>query len=215
MSQNKRIEIAKRIIMELEEDQVVNLGIGIPTIIPNYLKGKKIFFESENGLLGVGPKPPENEINMDLTSAGREPVTMEKGSSLFDSSDSFVMIRGGHIDVAVLGALQVDQTGEIANWSVPGKAVLGVGGAMDLLVGAKKVIIATTHTSNENQAKLVEKLTLPSSGTRKVDMVVTEHAVFKFENNQMKLVEIISDITLKELMEITEASFITSVDIAQ
>lgn len=215
MSQNKRVEIAKRIIMELEENQVVNLGIGIPTIIPNYLKGKKIFFESENGLLGVGPKPPENEINMDLTSAGREPVTMEKGSSLFDSSDSFVMIRGGHIDVAVLGALQVDQTGEIANWAVPGKAVLGVGGAMDLLVGAKKVIIATTHTSNENQAKLVEKLTFPSSGTRKVDMVVTEHAVFKFENNQMKLVEIISDITLKELMKITEANFIIPVDIAQ
>ncbi len=208
MSQFDKVKIVKRIINELEENQVVNLGIGIPTIIPNYLKGKKIFFQSENGLLGIGPAPPENEINMDLTSAGREPITMEIGSSLFDSSASFAMIRGGHIDVAVLGALQVDQTGEIANWAVPGKAVLGVGGAMDLIVGAKKVIIAMTHTSKDNQPKLVEKLTFPSSGSRKIDMVVTEHAVFKFNNNKMILIEIISDITLEELMKITEANFI-------
>src|SRR5699024_11033959 len=134
----------------------------------------------ENGLLGIGPTPDEEQINMDLISAGKKPITMDEGASLFDSSDSFAMIRGGHVDVAVLGALQVDRYGEIANWAVPGKTILGVGGAMDLVAGVKKIIISSTHLSKSGESKLVDKLTFPSSGVRKADMLVTQHAVFKF-----------------------------------
>lgn len=207
MSQNNRITIAKRIVQELEEGQAVNLGVGIPTLIPDYLGDKKLYLQSENGLLGMGPTPPEHEVDMDLISASKQPIMTDLGASLFDSSDSFVMIRGGHIDMAVLGALQVDQNGEIANWAVPGQTILGVGGAMDLVSGAKKVIIATRHRAKDGSAKLVKELTFPSSGSRKVDMVVTEHAVFRFEEGQMKLIEIISDLTVDELRRITDAEF--------
>lgn len=207
MSLNDRITIAKRIVQELEDGQVVNLGVGIPTLIPDYLGEKKLYLQSENGLLGMGPTPPEHEIDMDLISASKQPITTDIGASLFDSADSFAMIRGGHIDLAVLGALQVDQTGEIANWAVPGQTILGVGGAMDLVTGAEKIIVATMHTAKDGSPKLVKELTFPSSGTRKVDMVVTEHAVFSFEAGQMSLVEIISDISLEHLREITEAEF--------
>lgn len=203
-----RIKIAKRIVEELVEGQVVNLGVGIPTIIPDYLNGKKLFLQSENGLLGMGPTPAENEIDMDLISASKQPITMDAGASLFDSSDSFLMIRGGHIDLAVLGALQVDQNGQIANWAVPGETILGVGGAMDLVAGAKKIIVATMHNAKDGSPKLVRELTFPTSGVRTVDMVVTEHAVFKFEAGKMKLVELMSDMTIEQLKEITEAEFV-------
>lgn len=206
--QSDRVKIAKRIVQELKEGQFVNLGVGIPTLIPDYLEDKHLVLQSENGLLGMGPTPPPEEVNMDLISASKAPITMEIGASLFDSASSFAMIRGGHIDVAVLGALQVDQTGEIANWAVPGQTILGVGGAMDLVAGAKKIIVATSHSSKMGDAKLVKTLTFPTSGIRKADLVVTEHAVFKFEENGMKLVEILSDITVSQLQEITEAEFI-------
>lgn len=207
MTLEKRIKISKRIIEEFKEGEAVNLGVGIPTLIPDYLGDKKLYLQSENGLLGIGPTPPEEDINMELISASKKPITMDLGAALFDSSDSFAMIRGGHINVAVLGALQVDETGEIANWAVPGATILGVGGAMDLVAGAQRIIIATLHNAKNGEPKIVEKLTFPSSGVRKADMIVTEHAVFKFEDNKMELVEILSDLTIEELKEITGAKF--------
>lgn len=207
LNQFKRIKIAQRIVQELKQGQVVNLGVGIPTLIPDYLGEKKLVLQSENGLLGMGPTPSAAEVNMDLISASKAPITMEIGASLFDSSNSFAMIRGGHIDVAVLGVLQVDQTGEIANWAVPGQTILGVGGAMDLVAGAKEIIVATLHSSKNGEPKIVKELTFPSSGIRKADLVVSEHAVFKFEDGTMKLVEILSDISIEELKEITGAEF--------
>lgn len=207
LNQFKRIKIAQRIVQELKQGQVVNLGVGIPTLIPDYLGEKKLVLQSENGLLGMGPTPPAAEVNMDLISASKAPITMEIGASLFDSSNSFAMIRGGHIDVAVLGVLQVDQTGEIANWAVPGQTILGVGGAMDLVAGAKEIIVATLHSSKNGEPKIVKELTFPSSGIRKADLVVSEHAVFKFEDGTMRLIEILSDISIEELKEITGAEF--------
>ncbi|MGG0644574.1 3-oxoacid CoA-transferase subunit B [Sporosarcina gallistercoris] len=207
MNPSDRIKIAKRIVRELKQGQVVNLGVGIPTLIPDYLGEKKLVLQSENGLLGMGPTPPADEVNMDLISASKAPITMEIGASLFDSSNSFAMIRGGHIDVAVLGVLQVDQTGEIANWAVPGETILGVGGAMDLVAGANEIIIATLHSSKSGEPKLVKELTYPSSGIRKADLVVSEHAVFKFEEGKMKLVEILSDMSEEDLKQITGAEF--------
>ncbi|MEJ9232464.1 3-oxoacid CoA-transferase subunit B [Peribacillus butanolivorans] len=209
LSHSERIKIVKRVAEELKEGEVVNLGVGIPTLIPDYLGDKKMFLQSENGLLGMGPTPAEDDIDMDLISASKKPITFDVGASLFDSSDSFLMIRGGHIDVAVLGALQVDETGEVANWAVPGETILGVGGAMDLVAGAKRMIIASIHLSKDGDPKLVKKLTFPTSGNRKADMIVTEHAVFKFREGKMYLVEILSDISIKQLREITEAKFIS------
>lgn len=210
MSQSDRIRIAKRVAEELKEGEIVNLGVGIPTMVPDYLGEKKVFLQSENGLLGMGPTPSEEEIDMDLISASKKPVTMEVGASLFDSADSFLMIRGGHIDVAVLGALQVDETGEVANWAVPGEGILGVGGAMDLVVGAKKMIIACTHVAKDGSPKLVKRLTYPTSGKRKADMLITEHAVFEFKDGKMILREILSDINIEGLRKITEANFVYS-----
>mgnify|MGYP005609618147 FL=1 len=207
MSLSDRIKIAKRVALELKEGEVVNLGVGIPTLIPDYLNGKKVYLQSENGLLGMGPTPPEEKIDMDLISASKKPITMDIGASLFDSSDSFLMIRGGHIDTAVMGALQVDETGEIANWAVPGQTILGVGGAMDLVAGARRMIIASMHLSKDSSPKIVKKLSFPSSGIRKADMVVTEHAVFTFLEGKMYLTETLSDITVENLRKITDAEF--------
>ncbi|WP_423408350.1 3-oxoacid CoA-transferase subunit B [Heyndrickxia sp. MSNUG] len=207
MSQSDRITIAKRVAQELKEDEAVNLGVGIPTIIPDYLGDKKVYLQSENGLLGMGPTPADEDIDMDLISASKKPISMDIGASLFDSSDSFLMIRGGHIDTAVLGALQVDETGEVANWAVPGETILGVGGAMDLVAGAKRMIIASMHLSKDGSPKIVKKLSFPSSGVRKADMIVTEHAVFRFIEGKMYLVEILSDVSVEELREMTDAHF--------
>ncbi len=205
--QQERIKIAKRVAQELSDGDTVNLGVGIPTLIPDYLGDKKVDLHSENGLLGMGPTPAKEDINMDLMSASKHPVTMEIGASLFDSSDSFVMIRGGHIDMAVMGALQIDQYGEIANWAIPGKDILGVGGAMDLVAGAKRIIIASMHQAKDGTPKLVDKLTFPTSGNGRADMLVTEHAVFKFSENGAELVEQLSDLTIDGLREITGAPF--------
>lgn len=210
MTDQVKITIAKRAAQEIKDGQVVNLGVGIPTFIPDYLGGKQVFLQSENGLLGIGPTPSESEIDMDLISASKKPITMIEGASLFDSSDSFCMIRGGHIELAILGALQIDETGEVANWAVPDAGILGVGGAMDLMAGAEKIIITSTHITKDGKPKLLKELTYPSSSNRKVEMVITEHAVFTFENEKMYLTEIISDITVDELRKITEAHFIIS-----
>ncbi|SEA32594.1 3-oxoacid CoA-transferase/3-oxoacid CoA-transferase subunit B [Thalassobacillus cyri] len=207
MSQAIRLKIAKKVSELLVEGNVVNLGIGIPTLIPDCIGDKNVYLQSENGILGMGATPADEETDMDLISANKQPVSLNKGASIFDSADSFSMIRGGHIDLAVLGALQVDETGEIANWAIPGKAILGVGGAMDLVMGAQKIIIATTHLTKDGNPKIVNKLTYPSSGKRKVDMIVTEHALFKFISSKMYLMEVLSDISFEELKQITPASY--------
>ena len=203
-----RIKIAKRIAEELQDGLVVNLGVGIPNLIQNYLKeDSKVYLQSENGLLGMGPTPSEDEIDFDLISASKQPVTMDIGASIFSSADSFVMIRGGHIDVAVMGALQVSETGEIANWSVPGQDILGVGGAMDLVASAEKIIIATTHNTKSQMPKIVKQLTYPTSGIRTADMIVTEKAVFRVINRTLILEEIAEDTSLEELQKTTDARF--------
>lgn len=193
--------IASRIALELENGQSVNLGIGIPTLVASYIGNKEVYFQSENGLLGMGPPPNKDELDIDLISAGKEPITLTPGASLFNSADSFAMIRGGHIDVAVLGILQVNTKGEIANWAVPEKPILGVGGAMDLVVGAKKVIAAATLFNKKGEAKIVETLSYPTSGTRKIQLLVTEYAVFSFENNKVIVKELLGDLTFEQLNE--------------
>lgn len=200
--------IAQRAAKELQSGDIVNLGIGIPTLVADYVpEGKKVFIQTENGLLGVGPTPGPGEEDVNLINAGKLPVTEEIGASYFGSSDSFGMIRGGHIDVAILGILQVDQYGRIANWAVPGKTILGVGGAMDLLVGAKKIIVATTHLTKDGKAKIVESCTYPLSGTRKVDLIVTEYAVFSVQDFGLRLEELAQGITVEDIQNMTEAPF--------
>ena len=201
LSQDKRHVIAKRITEELEDGQIVNLGVGIPTLISSYLGDKKIFLQTENGLLGMGPPPSEENLDIDLISAGKEPVTYLKGASFFNSADSFALIRGGHVDVAVLGALQVDIHGEVANWAVPNQPILGVGGAMDLVAGAKKVIVAATLFAKDGTSKLVKELSYKSSGVRRVELFVSEYAVFKFTEEGVKVLEMIEDISIEELSE--------------
>lgn len=180
-------------------------------MIPDQMEEtKNVYLQSENGLLGIGPTPPEDEIDMDLISASKQPITMAPGAMLFDSAFSFAMIRGGHIDVAVMGALQVSEKGELANWAVPGQNILGVGGAMDLVAGAKKLIITMTHQTKNGDAKLVRELTCPASGIRRTDMVITEHGVFSFKDGEMVLEEISPDMTVEELRAITDARFTES-----
>jgi 3-oxoacid CoA-transferase B subunit len=206
-----RIRIAKRIAMELKDGMVVNLGVGIPTLIQNYLpEDSRVYLQSENGLLGMGPTPPEDELDMDLISASKHPITLGHGSSIFSSADSFVMIRGGHVDYAVMGALQVSESGEIANWAVPGQDILGVGGAMDLVASAKKIIIAISHVTKDLKPKIVKKLTCPTSGIRTAEMIVTEKAVFRIENGLLILEEVAENSSVEEVRRLTEAEFVVS-----
>lgn len=201
MAQNIRHQIAKRISEELEEGQIVNLGIGIPTIVTEYLGDKEIYLQTENGLLGMGPPPTEDALDIDLINAGKEPVTYLQGSSFFSSADSFALIRGGHVDVAVLGVLEVETSGQIANWAVPNQPILGVGGAMDLLTGAKKVIVAAPLFTKDGNSKLVQKLSYKTSGIRKVDLFVSDYAVFSFGDDGVKVVEITDNLSIEELSE--------------
>lgn len=206
----KRMNMAKRAFAELEKGDVVNLGIGIPTLVADLIKPEDgIILHTENGMLGVGPEPKDGGGAMKYpVNAGKVPVTALPGSSYFDSADSFAMIRGGHIDVAIMGGLEVDAQGNLANWSVPGKPLLGVGGAMDLASGAKKLIITLRHTDREGASKVVEKCSLPITDFNCVDMLITELAVFKFIKGQLTLVEILPGSTLQEVREKTEAKFV-------
>ncbi|MFK8795017.1 3-oxoacid CoA-transferase subunit B [Planococcus plakortidis] len=198
--------IAKRVAKELNGPCTVNLGIGIPTLVAEHMTDDHIYLHTENGLLGVTDVDDES-VDPNLVNAGKLPVGEAVGASFFNSSDSFAMIRGGHVDVAILGALQVDEHGVIANWAVPGKNIMGVGGAMDLLVGAKKVFVTMSHTSKDGSPKLLKECTYPITSTRQVDMIFTELAAFKVEDGTLILADLMPGVTLEEVREKTEASF--------
>jgi acetate CoA/acetoacetate CoA-transferase beta subunit len=197
--------IARRIARELADGMLVNLGIGIPTLVANYVPaGIRVFFQSENGLIGTGPIPEEGMAQMRLTDAGGRPVTAIPGASTFDSAMSFGLIRGGHVDVTVLGGLQVDQQGRLANWMVPGKMVPGMGGAMDLVTGAKRVIVAMQHTA-KGAPKIVRQCTLPLTSARRVDLVVTELAAIAFPAGRATLLETAPGVTVDDVRQATDA----------
>ncbi|HSF47787.1 MAG TPA: 3-oxoacid CoA-transferase subunit B [Burkholderiales bacterium] len=197
--------IAKRISQELRSGMLINLGIGIPTLVANYVPpGVNVFFQSENGLIGTGPIPEEGMAHPTLTDAAGHPVSALPGASTFDSAMSFGLIRGGHLDMTVLGGLQVDSQGHLANWMIPGKMVPGMGGAMDLVTGAKRVVVAMQHTA-KGKPKIVRQCSLPLTSLRPVDLVVTELAVIAFPNGRATLVETASGVTVKDVMASTEA----------
>lgn len=205
--------IAKRVAMELKDGDVVNLGIGLPTLVPAYLeKGVSVILQTENGLLGMGPAPEEGEEDPAFTNAGGGFITALPGASSFDSATSFGIIRGGHVDVSILGALQVDEKGDLANWMIPGKKTPGMGGAMDLLVGAKKVILAMEHTAKGNP-KIMKKCTLPLTAAGQVDLIVTEMGVIEVTEKGLVLKEIYSEFTPEQVQAATEAELIIAPDL--
>jgi 3-oxoacid CoA-transferase subunit B len=199
-----REQIAHRISKEIEPGFVVNLGIGIPTLVANYLPASmNVMLQSENGLLGIGPFPSEAEVDPDLINAGKQTITTLPGSSFFSSADSFGMIRGGHVDLTVLGAMQVDQSGSIANWMVPGKMVKGMGGAMDLVAGARRVIVAMQHIDKDGTPKLLQKCTLPLTGTQCIQRIVTDYGVLDAMGDHFKLLEYAPDLTVEAVIKAT------------
>jgi 3-oxoacid CoA-transferase len=205
-----RMNMARRALAELKKGDVVNLGIGIPTLVADLITEEHgIILHTENGMLGVGPVPSDGGGAMDYpVNAGKIPVTALKGSSYFDSADSFAMIRGGHIDVAIMGGLEVDEAANLANWAVPGKPLLGVGGAMDLAKGAKRLIITMTHTNTDGSSKIVPTCTLPLTASGVVSLIITELAVFDYSDNQLTLIELMPNATLEEVKAKTSASFV-------
>ncbi|WP_186429319.1 3-oxoacid CoA-transferase subunit B [Clostridium sp. BSD9I1] len=212
-AKNAKEFIAKRIAKELNDGDVVNLGIGLPTMVANYIpKGVNIILQSENGFVGLGSEPKEGEVDKDIVNAGGQPVTIIKGAAFFDSATSFGIIRGGHVDVTVLGALEVDQKGNLANFMVPGKMVPGMGGAMDLVSGAKKVIIAMTHTT-KGEPKILKECSLPLTAVGKVSLIVTEMGVMEVTSKGLVLKEIAPDVTVNEILEATKAELIISDDL--
>jgi len=200
-----REQIAQRIAQEVHDGDVVNLGIGIPTLVANYIPATKfVMLQSENGMMGVGPFPRENEVDADLINAGKQTVTALPGASYFSSADSFAMIRGGHVDLTILGAMEVDEEGNIANWMVPGKMVKGMGGAMDLVAGARNVIVAMQHADKEGNSKLRKKCTLPLTGVRCIKKIVSDYGVIDVTDKGFVLKEYAPDLSPEKVLAATE-----------
>ncbi|ELZ4287240.1 3-oxoacid CoA-transferase subunit B [Campylobacter upsaliensis] len=201
--------IVKRAVKEIQNGMYINLGIGIPTLIADEIEklNLKVFLQSENGLLGIGAYPTKEQVDADLINAGKETVTAVKGASFFDSAESFAMIRGGHIDLAILGGMEVSQNGDLANYMIPGKLVKGMGGAMDLVSGAKKIIVVMEHTNKHGETKLKKECTLPLTGKAVVHKLITELGVFEFEGGEMFLVELMQGVGLEDIKAKTEAEF--------
>lgn len=204
-----KVGIAKRIAQELRDGWYVNLGIGIPTLVANYVPdGIAVEFQSENGILGMGPFPFEGEEDADMINAGKQTVTLKKGASIFDSATSFAMIRGQHVQLTVLGAMEVAQNGDIANWKIPGKMVKGMGGAMDLVASAENIIVAMMHTNTKGESKLLKKCSLPLTGVGCVTRVVTDLAVLEIKDNKFHLIERAPGVTVEEIQKATEGDLV-------